>query len=38
MAPFPNNGIDGLYQDSTDPDYSEPAGELKWLDGKEKLE
>ena len=30
----------GLYQDNTDPDYSEPAGGWKWLDGKkeEKLE
>ena len=26
----------GLYQDTTDPDYSEPAGGWKWLDGKKE--
>ena len=26
----------GLYQDNTDPDYSEPAGGWKWLDGKKE--
>ena len=26
----------GLYQDNTDPDFSEPAGGWKWLDGKKE--
>ena len=26
----------GLYQDVNDPDYSEPAGGWKWLDGKKE--